>query len=166
MCVSLCTRTCMCVCVSHSSSRTGPPTAVVINPVFLQGNTIHLSQKSYLIVKTAFRSGKLPLYSKCRVERSEGMFWWWMTVTLFLVRLGRVDSWIDRAKHRKENGEEGGREGGKLGIQRITPTFHLPSGRAGAQGNNKHLLQPFSLFPGYKEAKPSKNSVTVFLCVR
>lgn len=43
---------------------------------------------------------------------------------------------MDRAKQKNEN-EEGGKSGeedGKLGIQRITPTFHLPSGRAGGSG--------------------------------
>lgn len=114
-----------------------------------------------------FRSSKLPLNSRQHAGTELGNNLVMDDCDPRMGRLRRADSWMDRAKHKKESEgrEKERKEQGKLGIQRLTPTFHLPSGRAEAQGNNKRLLQPFSLFPGYREVKPSKNSVTIFLCV-
>lgn len=61
-----------------------------------------------------------------------------------LGRLRHPDSWMDWAKSRKENGVVGG---GGLGIQGITPTFHLPSGQLQLKGITSTSFNTFFLFP-------------------
>lgn len=116
-------------------------------------------------LKARFRSGKLTLNSRQRARTALGNNLVIDDCDPPLGRLRRVDSWMDRAKRGKES--EGGRGVGwrKTWYSENHSNFSSALRPAGAQGNNKRLLQPLFLFPGYNEAKPSKNSATVFLCV-
>lgn len=77
-----------------------------------------------------------------------------------------TDRWIKQSRERRTEGGGKQRVRGKTWYSENGSNFSSalrPS--RGAQGNNKLLLQPLSLFPGYREVKSSKNSVTVFLCM-
>lgn len=83
-----------------------------------------------------------------------------MTVTLLWVDYDEwTAGWIEQSGERRTRREgEGEKRGRKLGIHRITPTFHLPSGRQQLKGITSVSFNPFFLLRGYRKVKPSKNS--------
>lgn len=89
-----------------------------------------------------------------------------MTVTLLWVDSDSwTAGWIERSAEQR-TGREGRREQRKkTWYSENYFNFSSALRPIAAQGNNKRLLQPLFLFWGYREVKPTKNSVTAFVCV-
>ncbi len=109
-----------------------------------------------------FRSGKLPLNSRQCTGTRLGNNLVMDDCDPLMDRLRRLDSSIDRAKQRKKNEERRKKEKRKrTWYSKNHSNFSSALRPAEAQGNNKRLLQPLFLLLGYREVKPSKNSVCV-----
>lgn len=102
-----------------------------------------------------FRSGKLPLNSRQRAGTGLGNNLVMDDCDPPLGRLRRVDSWMDRAKWRKENEERGGgrEKRKKTWYSQNHSNFSSALRPAAAQGNNKRLLQPLFSAPGIQKSK-------------